>query len=74
MSTTSDTMISINRVRELLRRERENVNEYGDEFESGLTYGRNDLIKEFLVVLDKEEIAKAKTRTSRTDDINEEHF
>ena len=74
MSTTSDTMISINRVRELLRRERENVNEYGDEFESGLTYGRNDLIKEFLVVLDKEEIAKAKTHTSRTDDINEEHF
>lgn len=74
MSTKSDTMISINRVRELLKRGREPMNEYGDQFESGMTCGRNDFINEFMVTLDKEEAAKSKVRKSRTDDINEEHF
>jgi len=67
-------MISINRVRELLKRKREPFDQYADEYESGIILGRNDMINQMLIELDKEEAAKSKVSKSRFDDIDEEHF
>lgn len=59
MSKQSKVKISINRVREIVKRHRESHDKYDDDFDFGRVTGANDAIANILLAIDREEAAKA---------------